>query len=122
MGQLRYSGTTVLDIDDHTLAHFQVIVFRKLRLHESFVLPWCDEATGLRTTLWIHPQSDLVFSYTDEEPPQIDAVLVRTLQDHLDATGTLRLPRSPAAAPPAHTLGVIMDDLERGLVSQQRCR
>jgi hypothetical protein len=109
MGQLRYSDTTLLDIDDDTLAHFQVIIFRKLRLHESFALPWREERTGLRTTLWIHPQSSLVFSYTHPGSPRIDPALIRALQEHLDATGTLRLPPRNTGSVHTETLDVCTD-------------
>lgn len=94
MGQLRYCESTVLEIDDDTLALFQVVVFRKLRSHESFVLPWRDERTGLRTTLWIHPHSNLVFSYANQDKPHIRASQISALQDHLEATGTLRMPNA----------------------------
>jgi hypothetical protein len=107
MGQLRYSDTTMLDIDDDTLAHYQVIILRKLRLHESFALPWRDEATKRRTTVWIHPQSNLAFAYTSPNTSRIDPVLIRILQEYLDATGTLRLPPRPTEPFPAGAVDAV---------------
>jgi hypothetical protein len=90
MGQLRYGDSTVLDIDDDTLAHFQVVIVGKLRVHESLILAWTDTVTGVRSSLWIHSHVQIAFVYTEPAAPQISPSRLHALRTHVEDTGTLR--------------------------------
>jgi hypothetical protein len=52
MGTLIYNGRMNLCIDDHVLAHVQVVILTKLRRHEAFAFTWNDG--GQATVCWIN--------------------------------------------------------------------
>lgn len=74
MGKLTYDGTLVVDFDDRTLAHLQIVISAKLRRGESFTFSWRDDAAigDGRTTIWLHPAVSLVFKFLGGRQPEIN--------------------------------------------------
>ncbi|WP_174722468.1 ATP-dependent DNA ligase [Cryobacterium sp. Hz9] len=64
MGSLTYDRV-VVEIEDRTLAHLQLVIVQKLRRGESFLLSWQDAAgagSG-RSSIWLNPAIPLYFKY-----------------------------------------------------------
>ena len=64
MGSLTYDRV-VVEIDDRTLAHLQLVIVQKLRRGESFLLSWQDSAAvgSGRSSIWLNPAIPLYFKY-----------------------------------------------------------
>ena len=64
MGSLTYDRV-VVEIDDRTLAHLQLVIVQKLRRGESFLLSWQDSTSvgSGRSSIWLHPAIPLYFKY-----------------------------------------------------------
>ncbi|WP_241987592.1 ATP-dependent DNA ligase [Cryobacterium sp. TMT1-66-1] len=64
MGSLTYDRV-VVEIDDRTLAHLQLVIAQKLRRSESFLLSWQDSAAvgSGRSSIWMNPAIPLYFKY-----------------------------------------------------------
>ncbi len=64
MGSLTYDRV-VVEIDDRTLAHLQIVISQKLRRGESFLLSWQDSASSGsgRSSIWLNPAIPLYFKY-----------------------------------------------------------
>ena len=65
MGSLTYDRV-VVEIEDRTLAHLQLVIVQKLRRGESFLLSWQDcasEGSG-RSVVWLNPAIPLYFKFT----------------------------------------------------------
>ena len=64
MGSLTYDRV-VVEIDDRTLAHLQLVIVQKLRRGESFLLSWQDSAAvgSGRSAIWLNPAIPLYFKY-----------------------------------------------------------
>ncbi|MFI8633533.1 ATP-dependent DNA ligase [Microbacterium sp. NPDC077663] len=65
MGRLTYEQTTVLEVDDRTLAHLEIVIGTKLRRGEPFMFMWNNGAStgGGKSTVWVHSRSSLVYRY-----------------------------------------------------------
>lgn len=82
MGTLHYGASRLaIRIDDRTLAHLRVVATSKLRRNEPFLISWeNDLAAGSgRESLWVHPGSDLVYQFDDDEPVQLDNGLLDSM-------------------------------------------
>ncbi len=78
MGTLFYgSGRLPVLIDDVVLAHIQALIASKLRRHEGFLLSWNDAMSvgNGRSSVWVHPGTDLHFKFDGGKPPAIDQAL-----------------------------------------------
>ncbi|MDJ0339594.1 ATP-dependent DNA ligase [Cryobacterium sp. PH31-O1] len=64
MGSLTYDRV-VVEIDDRTLAHLQLVIVQKLRRGESFLLSWQDGAAvgSGRSSIWLNPAIPLYFKF-----------------------------------------------------------
>jgi len=74
MGKLTYDAALVVDFDDRTLAHLQIVITAKLRRGEAFAFSWRDDAAvgDGRTTVWLHPTISLVYKFLGGRPPEIN--------------------------------------------------
>lgn len=64
MGRLTYASALVINFDDRTLAHLQVVIQAKLRRNESFYFTWIDEPVGAgRSVIWLHSSIPLCFNF-----------------------------------------------------------
>jgi len=73
MGSLTYDRV-VIQIDDRTLAHLQIVIVVKLRRGESFLLSWRDAATvgAGRSSVWLNPGIPLYFKFAGGRTPAIN--------------------------------------------------
>lgn len=64
MGYLSHENHEI-EFDDRTLAHLHVVIVHKLRSGQSFAMSWRDavEDGGGRTSIWLHPASNLRFHF-----------------------------------------------------------
>ncbi|MGR0320672.1 DUF7882 family protein [Agromyces sp. ZXT2-3] len=94
MGTLYYGNTaTAIGIEDRALAHLQIAIVTKLRRGESFTVSWQhpeDQPLG-RTTLWLHPNIPLRFSFDDPEPPELNRAYLEELMRSANSTGGIQL-------------------------------
>ncbi len=73
MGSITYDGL-VVHIDDRTLAHLQIVIVRKLRRGESFLMSWKDspDVGSGRSSIWLHPLVLLHFKFEGSRVPTIN--------------------------------------------------
>lgn len=82
MGTLFYGTARVpVQVDDVVLAHLKVVATSKLRRNEGFLLSWTDDANvgHGRSSVWIHPNSDLHYKFDGGRPPKIDQALLEEM-------------------------------------------
>jgi hypothetical protein len=75
VGTLFYGADRLpVQFDDRTLAHLQLVMTAKLRRSEGFLLSWTAARPddGARSTVWIHPATDLHFAFADGRAPAIN--------------------------------------------------
>jgi hypothetical protein len=107
MGVLHYGlGMPIgrpLEIDDRTLAHFQIVMVTKLRRGETFVFEWASppSAGSGRTTLWMAPAIPLRFEYHGSRAPQINREWLELLAATAQSLKGLHLVEEPAATGPS---------------------
>jgi hypothetical protein len=77
MGSLFYGAMRrEIQYDDRALAHLQIVMTAKLRRSERFLLSWTmtpSKGSG-RSSVWIHPETDLEFAYSGSRLPEINHV------------------------------------------------
>lgn len=97
MGKLTYDASLVVDFDDRTLAHLQIVITAKLRREESFAFSWRDDdAIGDgRTTVWMHPTISLVFKFLGGRPPEINKRWADELATSSNSPAGLRVTPEP---------------------------
>lgn len=80
MGTLSYDRV-VVEFDDRTLAHLQVVIVQKLRRNESFLFSWRDAADvgDGRSSVWMHPAIPLYFKFVGGRPPSLNAAWIAQL-------------------------------------------
>lgn len=97
MGKFLYGGLAKIDIDDRVLAHLQMVIGAKVRRGESFPFTWADDPSigEGRTTVWIHPQANLVYKYYGSRSPQINRAWIDALVHTANSTAGLYLVPEP---------------------------
>ena len=87
MGSLEYGNKTI-EFDDRVLAHIQIVIVRKLRRGESFLLSWKDTAeTGHgRSSIWVHPAIPLYFKFHGGRSPSVNPVWLAELTLSADSS------------------------------------
>jgi hypothetical protein len=99
MGALIYGTATTIPVDDRALAHLQLVIYAKLRAHESFPFTWKDEP-GVgdgHGSLWISPGVPIVFKYAGSRDPSVNREWLRVLREMANQPGGLRLVPEPDA-------------------------
>jgi hypothetical protein len=73
MGSISYDGLTV-NVDDRTLVHLQIVIVRKLRRGETFLMSWRDspDAGSGRSSIWLHPYVLVHFKFDGSKVPPIN--------------------------------------------------
>ena len=86
MGVLLYSGA-VVEFDDRTLTHLQVVITRKLQQGEAFLLSWLnDVAIGDgRAAMWLTPTVPVFFKFDGSRVPAIDQGWIDALARSADS-------------------------------------
>jgi hypothetical protein len=91
MGTLYYgSARTPVQVDDRILAHLKVLAGSKLRRNEPFLLSWQESAEGGhgRSSIWMHPNVDLIYRFDGNRPPELDNELLDQMSSEaLSPTG-----------------------------------
>ncbi|GGF16094.1 DUF7882 family protein [Subtercola lobariae] len=94
MGTLIYGpAATSIAIDDRDLAHLQTVILAKLRRSESFAFSWerpGDVVSG-HTTLWMHPQMYLEFSYSGAKGLTLNRAWIDRLMTRANSGSGLEL-------------------------------
>ncbi|MDN4599066.1 ATP-dependent DNA ligase [Leifsonia virtsii] len=101
MGFLSYENHDV-EIDDRTLAHLHVVIVNKLRHGQSFAMSWKDgqSSGGGRTSVWIHPASNVLFHFDGSRAPALNRTWLSELAASADSSrGLIVEPEERAAAP-----------------------
>ena len=95
MGQLLYGATpTVIELDDRTLAHVELVTLAKLRRNESFALA-IEADDGARTTIWLNASSSLEFRFSVGRH-EINREWLDLLIDTANSSGGMRVLPEPA--------------------------
>lgn len=73
MGSITYDNV-VVEFDDRTLAHLQVVVVQRFNAGKPVLLSWLDAlAIGDgRSSMWLSPSAPLHFKFAGSRTPEID--------------------------------------------------
>ena len=100
MGQLIYGmGNQAIPVDDRALLHLQLVIYSKLRAHESFPFNWKDEP-GVgdgHGSIWITPGVPIVFRYAGSRDPNVNRDWIRLLQEAANSPAGLRVLPEPGS-------------------------
>lgn len=82
MGSMTYGRWTV-EFDDRLLTHLQVVIVQRFRHHERFAMSWIDgvETGSGRSSIWLHPDADLLFRFAVARAPQLNAAWIAQLTE-----------------------------------------
>ncbi len=82
MGFLIYGGLEY-EFEDRALAHLKVAAGMKLRRQECFFLSWADPARagGGRVSLWISPNTPMVFRFSGSRAPELNTTWLSALSE-----------------------------------------
>jgi hypothetical protein len=71
----------VVQIDDRVLAHLQIVIVKKLRRGESFVMSWKDSPSvgDGRSAIWLHPTIPIHFKFEGGRVPSINEAWLEEL-------------------------------------------
>lgn len=102
MGSLTYDRV-VVEIDDRTLAHLQLVIVQKLRRGESFLLSWQDSASvgSGRSSIWLHPAIPLYFKYVGGRAATLNRQWIEDLSRSANSTKGLVIISEDASLPAA---------------------
>lgn len=112
MGSLTYDRV-VVEIDDRTLAHLQIVIVQKLRRGESFLLSWRDstEVGSGRSSIWLNPAIPLYFKFAGGRAATLNRQWIEELSRSANSTQGLvivseedSLPAATLPAPPKTTI------------------
>src|SRR3954468_10534757 len=94
MGHMLYGSTpTVIELDDRTLAHIELVTLAKLRRNESFAFTM-DAPDGSRATYWLNAASPLEFHF-DAGRQEINREWLDLIIDTANSTGGMRIVAEP---------------------------
>lgn len=103
MGKLLYgSPPEVIEFDDRTLAHLDIVIIAKLRRDEKFTLTWERQEDDCRNTIWLHPAIPLVFKFDSRERQELNKAWLEDLMNTANTGAGLRVVPEPAAMAAAH--------------------
>lgn len=80
MGTMTYDHT-VVEFDDRTLAHLQIVIIRKFRAHEGLLMSWLDPISigNGRSSMWLSPDAPLHFKFFGSRTPVVDRAWLELL-------------------------------------------
>lgn len=81
MGKFVYGRDTSATFEDRLLLHLQLVIGMKLRRGESFTFSWKHDPSvdDGRTTVWLHPRSSIVFTYSGSRRSQVNRAWLEAL-------------------------------------------
>jgi hypothetical protein len=73
MGTITYDGT-VVEFDDRTLMHLQIVIVHRFRTGQPLLMSWLDPQLigDGRSSLWLTPTAPLHFKFSGSRPAVID--------------------------------------------------
>jgi hypothetical protein len=97
MGRFTYESTTRIDFNDRLLAHLQAVIYTRLRHADGFFFTWREDAStgGNRSSVWIHKQSALVFTFTGSGPLLVNRSWINALAATANSAAGLYVVREP---------------------------
>lgn len=127
MGQLIYDGEVLdLRVDDRALTHLQIVIVNMLRREHRFTFSWKDDVMhgDGRSTIWLHPNVSLHFSFTGSRVPSINRSWLDELYGAATSGSGLVLTPEPAdtstATDSAWSRAVVPGDAEDSSGSRGR--
>jgi hypothetical protein len=108
MGTIFYDAGPLVEIEDRTMAHLQVVIINKLRRQESFCLSFEDE--DRRISVWVNPTTPLAFVYSGNRRPALNKQWIEELADTANQTGGLRVIPEPMRHPPVEAAAESLGD------------
>ncbi|QNE35817.1 DUF7882 family protein [Leifsonia shinshuensis] len=87
MGYLSYENHDY-PFEDRTLAHLHIVIVNKLRHGQSFAMSWKDVTAvgGGRTSIWLHPSSNLRFHFDGSRSPALNGDWLAQLADSAESS------------------------------------
>ncbi|WP_240640649.1 ATP-dependent DNA ligase [Microbacterium sp. 10M-3C3] len=81
MGKLIMDNGIKVDFEDRLLAHLQHVITAKLRRNEAFLFTWKEDLSvgGGRTSVWIHPNANLVYKFHGGRTPTLNPAWLHAL-------------------------------------------
>ena len=75
MGAITYDDV-VVEFDDRTLAHLQVVIVQRFTSGRAVLLSWLDALSigDGRSSMWLTPHAPLHFKFVGSRSPSIDRV------------------------------------------------
>ncbi len=112
MGILNYGASArhLIEFDDRTLSHLQVVIGAKLRQRQPFFLSWLESADGGsgRGSIWIDAAIPLTFHYKSSQRFAINREWLEILMTSANSTVGLQLTLEPGEPlPPAATVKLV---------------
>lgn len=103
MGRFIIEALAKVEFEDRVLAHLERVITSKLRRNESFTFTWRDDISlgGGRTTVWLHPSSNILFKFHGSRPPQLNRDWLQALTEVAAGPHGLYIVPEPQG-PPAH--------------------
>lgn len=101
MGKLIYEHDTKVDLDDRLLLHVQNVLVTKLRRGEPLTFTWRNDPSlgDGRTTIWIHPQSTIVYKYYGSRTPSLNRRWLEALMHTANSPAGLYVVPEPSEVP-----------------------
>ena len=90
MGTLQYDGDRI-EFDDRLLAHLQIVIVKKLRGGDSFVMSWLNALSvgDGRTSIWLDHTIPLRFNFNGSRSPVINREWLQVLERSADSSAGL---------------------------------
>lgn len=109
MGTLAYDRM-IVEFDDRTLAHLQVVIVQKLRRGESFLFNWTGSPSkGIgRSSVWLHPAIPLYFTFSGASAPRLNVAWIAQLTRSSNGSQGLSV-SSEQSASEQHPVGTLDD-------------
>jgi hypothetical protein len=98
MGQFVYCESHPgVEFDDRLLAHLKVVIFAKLRRHESFAFSWDHglEGGGGRSSIWLGPAIPMRFTFSGSKPASLNRTWVEQLMVEANSPAGLQIVPEP---------------------------
>jgi hypothetical protein len=87
VGSISYDGL-IVQVDDRTLTHLQIVIVNKLRRGDAFLMSWKDsvDAGSGRSSIWLHPHVLVHFKFDGGRVPAINERWLKALTESADSS------------------------------------
>jgi hypothetical protein len=106
MGSITYDGL-VIEIDDRTLSHLQIVIVNKLRRGDGFLMSWKDSPTvgDGRSGIWLDRTIPLRFKFDGSRVPVINQAWLEELTASADSSRGLIVTKEGGRLDPLEPAG-----------------